>query len=103
MTTEQILESQRTFFNSGVTFDVNFRLAQLKKLKQSIALNIKPLVQAFKDDFNKCEFDVYSTEVGMVMHELNYMIKHLKRFARHIMSPQALLTSLAVQKSSACL
>ncbi len=90
MTTEQILNSQRAFFKKGETFDVDFRLTQLKKLKQSICENMRPLVQAFKEDYNKCEFDVYSTEVGMVMHELNYMIRNIKKFAR----PRYVSTSL---------
>ena len=31
-------------------------------------------VKAFKEDYNKCEFDVYSTEIGLVINEINYLL-----------------------------
>ena len=40
--------------------------------------NLDDLVKAFKEDYNKCEFDVYSTEIGLVINEINYFIRHLK-------------------------
>ena len=35
-TVHNIVEKQRQFFRTGVTLDVNWRLEQLKKLKQSV-------------------------------------------------------------------
>lgn len=77
-----MLEKQKEYFKSGKTLDVNFRINSLKKLKESILNNLDELVKAFKEDYNKCEFDVYSTEVGLVIKEINYFIKHLKRLAK---------------------
>ena len=70
-----MLEKQREYFKSGITLDVNFRINKLKLLKDSILNNLDNLVEAFKEDYNKCEFDVYSTEVGLVINEINYFIK----------------------------
>jgi len=77
-----MLEKQREYFKSGVTLDIKFRINNLKKLKQSILDNLDDLILAFKKDYNKCEFDVYSTEIGLVIKELNYFIRNLKRLAK---------------------
>lgn len=90
MTTQEVLISQREFFNTGATFDVDFRLNQLKKLKQSVFDNLDEVVAAFKQDYNKCEFDVIATELGLVLKELNYFLKHLRSLAR----PKRVGTSL---------
>ena len=79
---ENILKKQKEFFKSGKTLDVNYRINVLKKLKQSIFDNLDDLVKAFKEDYNKCEFDVYSTEVGLVIKEINYFIKRIKKFSK---------------------
>lgn len=90
MTTQEVFKNQRVFFDTGKTFDVDFRLNQLKKLKQSILDCAQDLVVAFKTDYNKCEFDVYSTEVGLVIKELDYFLKNLKKLAK----PKRVSTSL---------
>lgn len=77
-----MIEKQREYFRSGATLDVNFRIDKLKLLKQSILNNLDDLVKAFKEDYNKCEFDVYSTEIGLVINEINYFIKHLKKLSK---------------------
>ena len=79
---ENILKKQNNFFKEGNTLSVNYRIDSLKKLKQSIFDNLEDLVKAFKEDYNKCEFDVYSTEVGLVIKEINYFIKKLRKLSR---------------------
>ena len=90
MTTQEVFKKQRAFFDTGKTFDVFFRLEQLKKLKQSVLDCAQDLVVAFKTDYNKCEFDVYSTEVGIVIKELDYFLKNLKKLAK----PKRVSTSM---------
>ena len=90
MTTQQVFDKQRAFFNTGKTFDADFRLGQLKKLRQSILDYAQDLVVAFKSDYNKCEFDVYSTELALVIKELDYFLKNLKKLAK----PKRVSTSL---------
>ena len=79
---QEIFWSQKRFFSTNQTLDVDFRIEQLHKLKQSIQQNLKNLVDAFKLDYNKCEFDVYSTEVGLVLKEIDYFLHNLKRLAK---------------------
>ena len=70
--------------------DVKQRKQNLLKLKKSILENIDELYNAFVKDYNKCEFDVVSTEVGLVLNEIGYMIKHLSRLAK----PKRVSTSI---------
>ena len=84
MEIKQIVDKQREFFNGGATFSVDYRLDALKKLKQSILAHVDDLTVAFKADFNKCEFDVCSTEVGMVLQELNFCLKSKYKLKKQI-------------------
>ena len=77
-----ILNKQREYFKSEETLNIKFRINSLKLLKQSILDNLDDLIKAFKVDYNKCEFDVYSTEVGLVIKEINYFIRHLNKLAK---------------------
>lgn len=86
----EILEKQKEFFNTHATMDVNFRLAQLKKLKSQISVYYEQICAAFVKDLNKHEFDVVSTELGLVMKELNFMLKNLKKLSK----PKRVRTSL---------
>ena len=37
---------------------------------------------ALKADLNKSEIEAYTTEIGMVLCEISYMIKHIKKYSR---------------------
>ena len=87
---ENILNKQREFFKTSKTLDIKFRKEALLKLKESIFSNLEDLVKAFKEDYNKCEFDVYSTEVGLVIREINYFIRNLNKLSK----PKKVRTSL---------
>lgn len=80
--TDQIYRSQRNFFAEGRTFDVNFRIASLKKLKQLIKDNEKAFLEALAADLDKPEFEAYASEIGFVYAEINHTLKHLKEWAR---------------------
>jgi aldehyde dehydrogenase (NAD+) len=45
-----LIQRQRDFFNSGKTLPLEFRIGQLKKLKDSIALNEKLVLEALYKD-----------------------------------------------------
>ena len=79
MKTQEIIQKQRDFFNTKKTFDISFRIKILKQLKFLIKKYQNELVEAFKTDFNKCEFDVLSTEFNLVIEEIEYMIKSINK------------------------
>lgn len=75
------LEIQRRFFEQGRTKSLEFRRKQLLKLRKAIVDNEKAIMEALYKDLNKTEFEAYETEIGIVLEELSYMLKNMKRLA----------------------
>jgi len=84
------IEKMKVFFDSNSTKDIEFRLNNLKKLKQLILDNEEFLMTALKRDLNKSFFESFETEIGYTVKELSYFIKHLKKWAK----PKKVKTSL---------
>lgn len=77
-----IIEAQRKFFATGKTFDTEYRLDTLKKLRSLIIRHEQEIVDALWKDFHKPEFEVIATESRFVIKELNYTIRKLRNWAR---------------------
>ena len=82
MMIDDIAANLKEFFNTNRTKDVNFRIKQLKNLRDSIRHYEPEIVQALRDDLRKSDFEIYTTEIGFVLKELDYTIKHLKKWAK---------------------
>ncbi len=85
MTAEEIratVDRQRTYFRTGATLDVDFRLRALDRLAACIRANETAIGEAIRQDLGKSAFESYMCETGMVLSELRYMRTHLRRFAR---------------------
>ena len=85
MTQEQIIsaiESQRSFFASGATLDVNYRIAALKSLRKTLVDHEKLIAEALQADLGKSQEESYMCETGMVISEISYMLNHIRAFAR---------------------
>ncbi|MDT8373106.1 MAG: aldehyde dehydrogenase family protein [Bacteroidales bacterium] len=78
---ESILESQRKFFASGKTLDIDYRLANLKKLKSLILQYEDELKTALQKDFHKPGFEVFGSESRFSVAEINLIIRNLKRWS----------------------
>jgi len=76
-----ILESQRRFFESGSTLDINYRINNLKKLRSLILSHEDELHEALQRDFHKPYFEVLGTESRYTVAELNVMIRNLRRWS----------------------
>ena len=61
---------------------VKDRKQSLKKLYQNIKLNIGKITEALQKDLNKSEVESYMTEIGLVLNEISYMIKHCQKFSK---------------------
>ncbi|WP_275574962.1 aldehyde dehydrogenase family protein [Neosynechococcus sphagnicola] len=82
-TISDLLQQQRTFFQSGRTQDLRFRLQQLQALKQAIREHEPEILQALRVDLHKSEFETYVTEIGIsVLAEINYALRHLTTWAK---------------------
>lgn len=79
---QEILKNIKEFYYTNQTKDLDFRIEQLKKLRDSFKKYEPEIVQALKDDLRKPEFEIYTTEFGFVLQEIDFAIRHLKKWAR---------------------
>ena len=79
---EDIVKEQRKFFKTGATLSYKFRLDALKKLKEAIIKNEKEIMEALSLDLGKSATESYMCEIGMVLSELRYAIRHLKKWMK---------------------
>ncbi|MEO8933610.1 MAG: aldehyde dehydrogenase [Xanthomarina sp.] len=91
----QHIENQRAFFASNKTQDIQFRLAQLRKLKSAIHKNQQKIEDALWEDLHKSPEESYLTEISIVTGEIDNHIKHLKKWAKpkRVSTPIHLLPS----------
>ena len=88
---EELVSLQRTFFETGTTLSLDFRLQSLKKLHDAIRCMEPQINAALQSDLGKSATETYMCETGMTLSELSYMRRHLRRFAkdRHVLTPLA--------------
>ncbi len=77
-----LVERQRTFFRSGQTLPVAWRLEQLRKLRKALEAHEKDIEKALFEDLGRSETEAYFCDIGDVILEINEMIRGLKRWAR---------------------
>ena len=81
-TVHVIVEKQRAFFRTGATLDVNWRIEQLKKLRQAVLDHRDMLEKALYDDLRKSPVEAYLCDLGPVIVEVNEILHGLRRWAR---------------------
>ncbi len=79
---KQLIEEQRKHFATGKTKSLDYRLEQLNRLKQAILEQESSIVKALHQDLRKPELDSYLTEIRVSIQEINYALKHLKKWAK---------------------
>ena len=92
----KIYKSQRSFFASQETKSIDFRLQQLKKLKEAILQYEDKVYEALWKDLHKSKEEAFLTETSLLMEELDYHIKNLKKWAK----PKRVGTPLQIKPSS---
>lgn len=100
MNIKEVLEKQRKFFDSGETLPVEFRLKMLKRLYAAIKKYEVEIEDALTQDLGKSDFEGFMCEVGMVLTEISYMIKHTPKFAKEktVWTPLAQFASRSYKK-----
>ena len=88
-------QTQKQYFQEGITISYEFRKSQLLLLKSAIEAYQDEIIEALSQDLGKSEFETYTTEIGFVLSEINYTIKHLHRWMKPLKpaSPMALFPS----------
>lgn len=82
MTIDRLVKLQRNFYDTRRTWPYAFRMKALCRLEQTLRRYQKQLEYVLKKDLNKCGFESYMTETGLVLCELKYAKKHLKSWMR---------------------
>lgn len=81
-TIHETVEKQRAFFRSGKTLDIRWRKEQLIRLKIAVQTHEKELAAALAADLGRSEAEAYLTDIGVVLMEIDEMIKGLKKWSK---------------------
>lgn len=92
---KKIVEKQRLFLNKGEAKDYKFRIESLKSLKKSIKRYENEIYQALYKDLGKSFEESFLTEYNMVIGEIDFFIKNLKK----LMETKKVSTPLITFKS----
>ena len=97
-----IVDGQRSFFLTGNTLDVEFRIQSLQKLKAFILKYESEIHAAIQKDLGKSNFESYMCETGLTLSEISYMLKHVRSFAKEkrVHTPLAQFHSRSYRKPS---
>jgi aldehyde dehydrogenase (NAD+) len=76
------IQPLRQYFDSGVTRPYEWRRRQLQKMQQLILDHEAEVYAALYADLKKSPEEAYGSEVGLVLSEIRYMLKHLKNWMR---------------------
>ncbi|SKC76329.1 aldehyde dehydrogenase [Maledivibacter halophilus] len=86
----EILNNMKKYYYSGETRSAEFRIEQLKKLKELIIKYEYEIIEAIRIDLGRHELETYEVEIGFLLNSISYMMKHLKRW----MTPKKVKTPI---------
>ncbi len=100
MQIEEILEHQRHFFESGATLPVAFRITALRRLRDAVRRHEQEIAEALRADLGKSDYESFMCEIGLVLSELSYLIRHTRRFAarRRVHTPLAQFAAVSYKQ-----
>ena len=79
---QHIVDNQRTFFRTGTTLDIKWRLRQLRKLRDAVIAYEKDFEEALHKDLGRSATEAYLCDIGPIVVEINEMLRGLRRWAR---------------------
>lgn len=81
---QELIRTQRAFYETGITREVDFRIKKLKRLQQVIKEYEERIYLALWEDLHKSAYEGYLTEMVMVLQELRYHIRHLRKWVKPV-------------------
>jgi aldehyde dehydrogenase (NAD+) len=99
MTEKSWLQQAHQFRESGITLTPAFRKEQLQILENAIRINEKAILEALRLDLGKGEIEAYASEIGFVLADIHYALKHLADWTR----PERRHTPLGLRPASSSL
>ncbi|GAB6496655.1 aldehyde dehydrogenase (NAD) family protein [Bacillus sp. UMTAT18] len=82
MSVSSIVNKQKEYFYNGHTRSVEVRKNNLKKLYEGIQRFEEEIFQALKLDLNKSVHESFTTEVGYVLKEISFQLKHISSWSK---------------------
>lgn len=89
---KQLVDTQRMFFYTGQTKEVEYRIQALQNLRQGIVKYQQRILDALRADLNKSEAEGYGSEIRIVLGELDHALEHLREWA----APRTVPTSSVI-------
>lgn len=77
-----LVDRQRTFFRSGATRPLAFRMKQLERLRRAVQAEEGRIIEALQQDLGKGEFEAYTSEIAILYDELRFTRRHLRRWVK---------------------
>ncbi len=77
-----LVTAQKTYFQTHETLSLQFRIQALYRLQSSIHSYEDELYRSLYKDLGKSPSESYMCEIGLVYSELQYMLKHIKKFSK---------------------
>jgi aldehyde dehydrogenase (NAD+) len=59
-----------------------FRKHKLQELKKVISIHELEIINALKSDLGKSAFETYATEIGFILEEISYTLKHIDEWTK---------------------
>ncbi len=78
----KLVSRQRSFFQSGSTLDVEWRIRQLKRLRSAIKAHEKEIEKALEQDLGRSKAEAYFCDIGSTILEINEIIRGIRKWAR---------------------
>ncbi|MFB6585561.1 aldehyde dehydrogenase [Bacillus thuringiensis] len=82
MSISSIVSRQKEYFLKGHTRSIEIRKNNLKKLYEGIQRFEEEIFQALKLDLNKSVHESFTTEVGYVLKEISFQLKHMSSWSK---------------------
>ncbi|MGH0927062.1 aldehyde dehydrogenase [Bacillus pacificus] len=82
MSVSSIVNKQKAYFYNGHTRSIEVRKNNLKKLYEGIQRFEEEIFQALKLDLNKSVHESFTTEVGYVLKEISFQLKHISSWSK---------------------
>jgi acyl-CoA reductase-like NAD-dependent aldehyde dehydrogenase len=78
----EIFRNQKEFFNTHKTKDLNFRIQQLKRLKEALKAHENKIADAMFADLKRSRPMTYYSEVGLSLKTISVTLNNLKKWAK---------------------
>ncbi|QWG62683.1 aldehyde dehydrogenase [Bacillus mycoides] len=82
MSISSIVNKQKQYFYNGYTRSIETRKNNLKKLYEGIQRFEGEIFQALKLDLNKSVHESFTTEIGYVLKEISFQMKHISSWSK---------------------